>query len=192
MICWNGKRPGVPPTLNAGDTWQFTASYPQYPASAGWAASLLLVSPSVTKSFSATTDPNGSDFDFLILPAVTVTIAPGPYSYRVVVVGSGSLAGSQFTAEQSRITVGQAFTSAYDGASIAEQQLAACNATIQALLSSQVQSATFGNQTYTATNLGELWKIRQELITIIKNEADALRIAQGLNSGRQIHVRFTN
>jgi hypothetical protein len=192
MRCWNPNTPGVPPILNAGDTWKFTVSYPKYPASAGWTVSLQLVSPNSVKTFAGTTNANGSDFDFLVPIASTLTISAGPYSYRVIVTGSGPFAGQQFSAEQSRLTVGSAFTAPYDGMSIAEQQLVACEAAILTVLNGGVASGSFGNQSYSSLSLSELLAIKRELVSTIKNEADALAIAQGLSSGRQIHVRFTN
>lgn len=192
-MIWNSNRPGVPPILNAGDTWQFTVSYPRYPASAGWSASLALVSPSLVRTFAGTTNANGSDFDFLVASTATSTLPAGPYTYRVFVTGSvGASAGEQFTAEQSRITVGSVFSQPYDGATLAEQQLVACNAAILAVLNGGVASGSFGNQTYSSLSLSELLAMKRDLISTIKSEADALAIAQGIGSSRQIHVRFTN
>jgi hypothetical protein len=178
----------VPPILNSGDTWQFSVSCPIYPASAGWIASLVIVGPSTVQTFSGTTNANGSDFDFLIPLSVTALITPGPYTFRIRVARSGL----QFTAEESRITVGNSFAAPYDGQSVAEKSLVLCQAAIDMVLSTGLQSASIPGNSFSNLSLSELLSAKKDLLGTIRGEANALRIAQGLGSGRQVHVRFTN
>jgi hypothetical protein len=191
----------VPSTLNAGDTWQFTLSFPIYPASAGWTAKWQLSGLNQQYSFAATTNPNLTDFDFLVSALTSAAVPPGEYGYRIIVLGSGLFAGQQFTAlpatpisGEGRLTVRPNFGTLpnYDVRSPAELELIALQATILALETNQVKSATFSGQSFTSQDIRELRDREVQLIERIKQQQKLTAIREGRASGNQVQVRFVN
>lgn len=195
----------IPAQLNAGDTWKFTISLPIYPASSGWACAWTIINAAGKFTYNATTNTNGTDFDFLVSAtnsaATNTTAAPINYSYRVIVTGSGVNAGLQFCAipptpasGASRFTVAPNFGAlgTFDPRSAAEIELATLQATIATLEADQVYSATFGGQTFTIQDLDKLRAREVQLIERVKRETVLNKLAAGLGSGRQVNLRFVN
>ena len=190
----------VPSTLNAGDTWQFTMSFANYPANSGWSAAWVLISNSSRFSFNATVNTNGTDFDFLVSATTTATVPAGPYAYRIIVTGSGVNAGQQFCADPpsplggyGRTVVSPSFASGtFNPLSAAEQELATLQATILTIESNPTASATFGGQTVTVFDLEKLKVMELRLIERVKDEQVRARVKAGLASGRQAQIRFVD
>ena len=193
----------IPSQLIAGDSWNFTLSLPVYPATQGWLATWQLRGPGQAFNFVATVDPDGTDFDWNIVPAITANIPAAIYGYRVIVVGQPStpVAGQQYTAIPAtpygafaRVTVQPnlgALTN-YDIRSQYEIELNTIQATILAIETNQVQSATYSGQTFTNQNLEDLRKREVQLIERIKQANVRAAIEAGLASGRQTKMQFVN
>ena len=82
-------------TLVAGDTLEFSVVVPDYPAADGWTLKYRLTprfaAPTQAPiTLTATTNINGADYDVKSAPAVTVTWAPGIYTWARWVEKSGA------------------------------------------------------------------------------------------------------
>ena len=132
----------TPTQLIAGDAFAASLSAADYPATAGWAATLYLVGPATR--YTVAGSANGADFAFAATAAATASYAAGTYSVRVTVAlganrytldgktlpilpdpaGAGTLAGAYVTgwrkiyadlvaAYQAHITGGKSLISEY-------------------------------------------------------------------------------
>jgi hypothetical protein len=79
----------VPPRLTAGDSVSLLATLPSHLPSAGWAASLLLVSSDVRLSLAGT--PADAGFQFVAAPEVTAAWAAGRYTWSLLASNVGLL-----------------------------------------------------------------------------------------------------
>ena len=195
----------LPKNLNAGDTWQFTLSFPAYPANAGWSAKWQLLGPGTSNTFNATTNPNGTDFDFLVSAtasaAINATVSAIQFAARVIVTGSGQFSGQQFTALPAspiggwqRVIVAPNFSviTSFDVRTATETELATLQATILALETNQVKSATFGGQTFAIQDINELRQRELQLIERIKDQQVRANVNAGRGSGRRVNIQFIN
>src|SRR5271166_2667640 len=186
----------IPNSLIAGDTWKFTISLPIYPATAGWLATWQLRGPGQAFNFPATVNTNGTDFDWNVPASTTATIPPAIYGYRIIVIGQSGfpIAGQQYTAipatpfgafARTTVLANLSALSAFDIRSQYEQELIVLQATILAIETNQVQTATYSGQTFTNQNLKELRDREVQLIERIKQANVRTAIEAGLASGRQ-------
>ena len=122
----------LPATLAAGDTWQFTKAFADYPASEGWALSVYVKGVgSVT--LTGTPYPDADSAGWLCEKAATDTasVAAGLYTVAFRVSKDGDV----FTPETRTVRVTANVATAAAGAlqSFAEQQLAVWQARYAAL-----------------------------------------------------------
>jgi hypothetical protein len=92
-------------TLTAGDTLNYPALVPDYPASAGWALKLRLVPRGTTPGSGVATTitavADGDGYRVQVSAAVTATWAAGPYTWSSWV----EKAGERYTQQSGQITV---------------------------------------------------------------------------------------
>lgn len=88
----------IPRALTAGDSYTLTLTYPDYPASAGWALALSVAGVSVD---SWTSVASGAAHVLTLPAADTATLSAGTYQYRV----RATRAGVVDTLETGKITV---------------------------------------------------------------------------------------
>lgn len=93
-----------PTRLVAGDTWQWTRSFPDYPISEGWALRYAVNGVDVLDWDEAWVADDGSVFTVTI-PAAATDLASGRYELTAVVVGSGAYAGQRHVAARSTLVV---------------------------------------------------------------------------------------
>ena len=119
----------VPDSLRAGDTASWSRQLPDYPASAGWVLSYVLVKAGAQINITATA--SGSDHAVEVATGSTAAWAAGSYAYQERV----SLSGKTYTVGTGNITILPSFaaaTSGLDARSHAEKTLAALEAWIEA------------------------------------------------------------
>ena len=79
---------------------------------------------------------------------------------------------------------------AFDGKSQAEQDLAAVQAAIRAIVSKGAKSYTIGSRKFDAADLGQLMEREAQLKAIVARERAAEKVAAGLGDPRSLFVRF--
>lgn len=79
---------------------------------------------------------------------------------------------------------------AFDGKSQAEQDLAAVQAAIRAIVSKGNKSYTIGDRKFDAADLGQLMEREAQLKAIVARERAAEKVAAGLGDPRSLFVRF--
>jgi hypothetical protein len=102
----------------------------------------------------------------------------------VITVGSGTtqvLPGLNYTGQPA----------AFNGQSQAEQDLAAVQAAIRAIVSKGAKSYTIGSRKFDAADLGQLMQRESQLKAIVARERAAEKVAAGLGDPRSLFVRFT-
>jgi len=101
-----------PPFLTAGDTWTWTRSFPDYPASSGWELSYALTSS--TAQVAITASASGDDHLVSVAAAITAAYTAGDYSWQAYV----TLDAERYMVDSGRVTVRPnlaAASSGYDG-----------------------------------------------------------------------------
>ena len=79
---------------------------------------------------------------------------------------------------------------AFEGKSQAEQDLAAVQAAIRAIVSKGAKSYTIGSRRFDAADLGQLMEREAQLKAIVARERAAEKVAAGLGDPRSLFVRF--
>jgi hypothetical protein len=80
--------------------------------------------------------------------------------------------------------------SAFNGQSQTEQDLAAVQAAIRAIVSKGAKSYTIGTRSFTSNDLGQLMQREAQLKAIVARERAAEKVAAGLGDPRSLFVRF--
>jgi hypothetical protein len=163
----------------AGDTLDFSFSFPDYPAPT-WTATVHLRCGS--SRFSKTLTASGSSYVGTVLPAVTGTYPPGLYDLTVTVTNGTDRA----VALESQLAVKPDPASASIAPTALEAELAAVDAAISAVLAGEgVQAYTVqtqaGSRQIQRMSLADLREHRRYL----EGKIDAERVASGLKPKNQ-------
>lgn len=173
----------IPEALRAGDTWKWRTTSADYPAGDGWSLLTMFRGPSAIDQ-SGVADGDGW---ITTVPADSTKIPEGRYSWT----SRAALSGEIFTVGSGVLDVLPDLSSVagvcYDGRSAAERQLAACEAALEILLSKTKESVTFGDQSYTNTDIEKLMAARDRLRSEVDREK---RNANG-GQGRRVLVQFS-
>lgn len=172
--------------IQAGDTFSYKVNYPDYPASSGWACSMLLRG---VGSYSISSTP--SDGDFLLSAAVTATAlyTAGKYKYFVYV----SKGTERYLVESGSVEILADYSSipaATDIRSWAEKALEAVEARIMNRATHDQLKYQIAGRTIEKIPLPELIALRDRLKNEIAREKNAERIKNGLGAGNKIYLRF--
>lgn len=174
-----------PTTANAGDTWRWTRTLADYPASAGWALSYTLINAAAKITINASA--SGDDHAVTVSAATTAGYAAGSYDWRARV----SKAGEVYTVGEGRITVRNAFGgSTFDARSHARKTLEAIEAVIEGRASSEVSYYMIGNRQLRYMTPAELLTLRDKYRAEVAREDAAAAVAAGLPDKRRVFVRF--
>lgn len=174
-----------PTTANAGDTWRWTRTLADYPASAGWALSYTLINAAAKITINASA--SGDDHAVTVSAATTAGYAAGSYDWRARV----SRAGEVYTVGEGRITVRNAFGgSTFDARSHARKTLEAIEAVIEGRASSEVSYYMIGNRQLRYMTPAELLTLRDKYRAEVAREDAAAAVAAGLPDKRRVFVRF--
>lgn len=167
----------IPPKPRAGDTWTWTRSLSDYPAST-WTGTVYLLGPNGAESEAAA---DGDDHVFTIADTVTAQIPAGELQWferytdgtSVVTLSSGTIT----------VLANYAAGMPFEARTTAKQMLDAVESTILKLLSRTTQSASFGDKNYTIHDLDKLRQIRADLRSEVSSES-------GRNNIKTIRIKF--
>jgi hypothetical protein len=174
-----------PSSVNAGDTWRWTRSLADYPASAGWALSYTLINASAKITISASA--SGDDHAVTVAAATTAGYAAGTYDWRARVSKDGEV----YTVGEGRITVRNAFAaSTFDARSHARKTLDAIEAVIEGRASSAVAEYTIAGRSLKHIPVADLLALRDKYRAEVLREDAAAAVAAGLPDRRRVFVRF--
>lgn len=174
-----------PTTANAGDTWRWTRTLADYPASAGWALSYTLINGTAKITINASA--SGDAHAVTVTAATTAGYTAGSYDWRARV----SKAGEVYTVGEGRITVRNAFAaSTFDARSHARKTLEAIEAVIEGRASSEVSYYMIGNRQLRYMTPDELLTLRDKYRAEVLREDAAAAVAAGLPDKRRVFVRF--
>lgn len=174
-----------PTTANAGDTWRWTRTLADYPASAGWALSYTLINAAAKITINASA--SGDDHAVTVSAATTAGYAAGSYDWRARV----SKAGEVYTVGEGRITVRNAFGgSTFDARSHARKTLEAIEAVIEGRASSATLEYSIAGRTLKHIPMADLLSLRDKYRAEVAREDAAAAVAAGLPDKRRVFVRF--
>ncbi len=174
-----------PSSVNAGDTWRWTRSLADYPASAGWALSYTLINASAKITVNASA--SGDDHAVTVAAATTSGYAAGTYDWRARV----SRAGEVYTVGEGRLTVRNAFSAAtFDARTHARKTLDAIEAVIEGRASSSTAEYTIAGRSLKHIPMADLLALRDKYRAEVLREDAAAAVAAGLPDRRRVFVRF--
>ena len=177
-----------PTTLRAGDTWKWTKSLPDYPASA-WNLKYRFKSP--TAGFEITADETGDEYSVTVAAATSSGYAAGTYSWIAWVEGGTS---EKYTVDTGVAVINPDYrigtaTAALDDRSHARKTLAAIEAWIESRDQGVARYAIAGREMQYIP-ITDLLKLRQTYKAEVSAEDAAAAIANGLSTGRRIQFRI--
>lgn len=171
----------IPASLIAGDTWEWSAGYGDYPAGT-WAATAYFENSSEAFSVSSTAD--GTEHLFAAAAAATDDFKAGRYFVQVRVV-SGS---ESYTVESGwcYVKTDPASSVKVDHRSWARRTLEAVEAFLEGNATTAQQSMSIAGRSISRWPISELMQFRNELRAEVRTEEQGS--AAGL--GRNIKVRY--
>lgn len=186
-----------PAKIVAGDLvqWKRLASGITIPtgevpkASASWALTYSLVKSGVRIAISASA--SGDDHLVSIPAATSAAYAAGVYAWQAYVTKSTE----RYLVDSGSIEVLANFaaaTSGYDGRSHAAKVLDALKAKIESRATKDQEQMLVGGQVVGQMPIHRLLEFYDRYKAEVANEQAAERIANGLSTGRNVYVRFTD
>lgn len=177
-----------PTTLRAGDTWKWTKSLPDYPASA-WNLKYRFKSP--TAGFEITADESGDSYSVTVTAATSAGYTAGTYSWIAWVEGGTS---EKYTVDTGVTVINPDYrtgtaTAALDDRSHARKTLAAIEAWIESRDQGVARYAIAGREMQ-YISVADLIKLRQTYKSEVAAEDASAAIANGLSTGRRIQFRI--
>ena len=173
-----------PTLINAGNTAKWLKSLLEYPASAGWVLSYVLVNAAQRIPFSST--PSADDHLVNVSAATTAAWAPGSYDWRSKATPTAEI----YTVGQGRIEIAPAFGAAVDARSQARRTLEAIEATLEGRASSATAEYQIAGRALKYIPIPELLMLRDRFRRDVKAQEDAAAVAAGLGARGRIFVRF--
>lgn len=174
----------VPKTLVAGDTWRWTRTFADYPATT-WTVTYYFENQE--KQFSAAATASGTDHAISIAATSTTNYPPGRYRWFARAVSgliSETIAGESGWLE---VEPDPAVAGTRDHRSFARRALDAIEATIEGRATSGQLSFAIRDRTVQSFTIEELLKLRDTM----KNEVRAEEGGSAAAQGRYIKVRLT-
>lgn len=178
-----------PLSVRAGDTWKWTRSLADYPAST-W--TLKYRFKNAAGGFEITASASGDDYSVTVAAATTAGYASGSYTWIAWVEGGSS---EKYTVDQGTTTVGSDYRSgtatlALDDRSHARKVLAAIEAVIERRASQDQMEYTIEGRSLKRTPIADLLKLRQKYQAAVAAEDAAAKMAGGFAPGGKIQFRF--
>ena len=174
-----------PTELRAGDTWKWTRSLSDYPASI-WTLTYVLVQAAVQKSITASA--SGDDFSVSVAKATTAAYAEGLWSW-VAQVANGT---ERYTVDSGSINVLPDLatkSTGYDARTHARIVLDAIEAVIENRASKDQERYMIAGRELWRTPIPMLLKLRQTYRAEVKAQALAEKIQSGTGVGGRIQFR---
>lgn len=176
-----------PGSLIAGDTAKWLKTLGDYPATAGWVLSYILINATSKITFSASA--SGADHLVNVAAATTASWAAGSYSWRASV----ALAGEVYTVGSGTITVEPAFgvgVSTLDDRSFAAKALANIEAYLVDPNNLSAARYSIAGREIQKIAMVDLLKARDKYKAEVALETAASDAGRGLPDRRRIYVRF--
>ena len=177
-----------PTSLRAGDTWAWTRSLADYPASA-W--TLTYYFRNATAHFDVVATADGDDFAVAVAKATTAALVPGDYDWTAFVAS---------VTERHQVGMGRAavlpdITNAYphDGRSFARRMLDAIEAALESRAGTDqldLVNATLDSRSIQRDKAG-LITLRSQFKAEVAREEHGAAIANGLGGKNRLLVRFS-
>lgn len=177
-----------PDVLNVGDTWKWTKTLADYPAST-WALSYNF--KSAAGGFAITATASGDDHAVNVAYGTTSGYAAGFYTWTASVTAGGE----RYIVDSGTCTLNPDFragtaTAAYDGRTHARTVLDAIEAVIENRATVDQQEYEIAGRRLKRMPIADLLKLRQHYKTEVQSEAMAEAIRNGTGTGRKIQFRL--
>ena len=178
-----------PTELRAGDTWKWTRSLADYPASSGW--TLKYRYKNADGGFEIVASTSGADFSVSVAAAATTGYAAGTYSWTAWVEGGTS---EKYTVDGGVCTVksdyrAAAATVALDDRTHARKVLDAIESVIEGRASKDQERYMIAGRELWRTPIPTLLKLRQTYRAEVKQQEQAERLQNGTGVGGRIQFR---
>jgi hypothetical protein len=179
-----------PTSARAGDTWKWTRSLADYPASAGWTLKYRFKNASA--GFEIVASASGDDHAVTVAAATTAAYGAGDYSWIAWVEGGSS---EKYSVDAGTLSVLADYRSgavgvALDDRSHARKVLAAIEAVIERRATKDQEEYSLEGRSLKRTPVAELLKLRQRYRAEVDAEDAAAKLAAGQLPGRKIQFRF--
>jgi hypothetical protein len=174
-------------TAVAGDTWQWLKNLPLYPAGQGYTLAYYFANATNAFSIQGAAITTSGD-TFLINFAATAGIVPGKYRWQAY----ATLGGVRSTAVEGWLTVtpNLAVGQPVDGRTPARALLDAIDTLLAGRVLTDVAKYTIANRSLEKLSQLELMKARSLIAWRVFHEQRVERIANGLDDGKRLYVRF--
>jgi len=177
-----------PAELRAGDTWKWTRTLADYPASA-WTLKYRFKSP--TAGFEIVASASGDDYSVVVAAATTAAYTKGTYNWIAWVEGGTS---EKYTVDTGVMLVDADYrsgtaTAALDDRSHARKTLAAIESWIESRNPGVAEYEIAGRR-MKYIPVADLLKMRQLYKAEVAAEDAAEAIRNGLGTGRRIQFRL--
>ena len=179
-----------PSALRAGDTWKWTRSLADYPASAGW--TLKYRFKNSAGGFEIVATASGDSYAISVTAATTAAYTAGTYTWEAWVEGGSS---EKYTIDAGTFTVRLDYRAAVAGAALddrshAKKVLDAITAVIEGRASKDQERYKISDRELWRTPISDLLKLRQRYQSEVNAEINAQKMNDGLASGRKIQFRL--
>jgi hypothetical protein len=180
----------IPKVIVAGDTVRWTASATSLYSSPAWARTVSIRHRTASTAVNVTGSASGGGWDFTISATTSATLGAGVLFFQDY-VSAGSERFTLDTGEIQCLANRAAAATTFDGRTQTEADLEAVRAAIRAKIANgDVQEYTIGGRSLKKMLMADLIALETKLKADVSREKRAQRIAQGLNSGRNVFVRF--
>lgn len=182
---------GIPDRLRAGDTWAWTESSSDYPASDGWALtySLVPVAGGAGK-ITITAVAAGADHSISVPAATTASYAAGNYAVLARVGRAGEVRTIDVAVQSITVSPDLSALATFDSRSTAAKALDKVNAWLSGDKSLEVAGYTVADRQIQHYSLTDLLKLRDALRAEVSSEIAAARLSAGLPDQRNLYIRF--
>lgn len=178
-----------PSALRIGDTWKWTKTVPDYPATS-W--TLKYRFKNAAGGFEITASASGSDYSVMVAAATTGGYTAGAYSWMAWVEGGSS---EKYTVDTGTCTLDPDYRSgtasaAFDDRTHARTVLDAIEAVIEGRATKDQQEYEIAGRRLKRMPVADLLKLRQHYVAEVASQSAAEAIANGLGTGRRIQFRI--
>ena len=158
---------GVPATLTAGNTWQWTQRLSDYaPTETGgtWALSYAINGVGSLKWDASWVTNDGLAWTVTIPAASTAGLPAGRYQWAAIVTGGGGYDGQRYTPDSGILTIAPNPATAAQGdfQTHAEKALSAVEAVLEGRITADIQAYAIGGRSVTSIPVLELRKLRAQ------------------------------
>lgn len=179
-----------PLSARAGDTWKWTRTLADYPASDGW--TLKYRFKNAAGGFEVVATASGADHAVSVAASTTAAYVAGDYNWIAWVEGGTS---EKYTVDSGSITVesdyrGAAATVALDDRSHARKVLTAIEAVIERRATLDQMRYEIEGRSLERTPIADLLMLRQKYVAAVAAEDAAAKLAGGKAPGGKIQFRF--